>query len=71
MCRLAEDNNLALLPLDKGSPPPWYPAFAGVEGVYVERELFDKLKKRRYGKPCDICPDEVKTKCVHSPEGAP
>ena len=63
ICRIADDKNLVILPQDKGEPPLWYPAFAGVVGVYVPRDVFDKLKKLRYSKPCGYCPDEVKKEC--------
>lgn len=62
ICRLV-DPRLIVAPQDKGSSPSWVPAFHGEEVVWVDREIFDKLKKLRYEKPCDICPIEIKKKC--------
>ena len=62
ICRLV-DPELIVAPHDKGSPPSWVPAFHGEEVVWVDREIFDKLKKLRDEKPCEICPVEIKKKC--------
>jgi hypothetical protein len=62
ICRLV-DPRLIVAPQDKGSPPSWVPAFHGEEVVWVDREIFDKLKKLRDDKPCNICPTEIKKKC--------
>ena len=62
ICRL-EDPMLIVAPQDKGEPPSWVPAFHGEEVIWVEREIFDKLKKLRHNKPCKICPIEIKKKC--------
>ena len=61
-CRLV-DPTLIVAPQDKGESPSWVPAFNGEEVVWVDRETFDKLKKLRENKPCDICPMEIKKKC--------
>lgn len=62
ICRLL-DPNLIVAPHDKGSPPSWVPAFHGEEVVWVDREIFDKLKELRDNQPCNICPNEIKKKC--------
>lgn len=62
ICRL-EDPMLIVAPHDKGEPPSWVPAFHGEDVVWVEREIFDELKKLRHKKPCKICPIEIKKKC--------
>ncbi|MBK5191215.1 MAG: hypothetical protein JJE19_06955 [Methanosarcinales archaeon] len=63
-CRLL-DPQLIVAPRDKGEPPLWVPAWHGEDVVRVDRDLFEKLKKLRheYDKPCNICPDEIKSKC--------
>lgn len=62
ICRLV-DPELIVAPHDNGSPPSWVPAFHGEEVVWVDREIFDKLKKLRDNKPCEICPIEIKKNC--------
>lgn len=62
ICRLV-DPKLIIAPHDKGSPPSWVPAFHGEEVTWVDREIFDKLKKLGDDKPCDICPIEIKENC--------
>jgi len=56
-------NDLILAPHDPGSPPSWAPYHKGAEIHWVDRKLFDQLKKVRYEKPCHICPDFLKSKC--------
>ena len=63
-CRIRQDPMLVLLPEDKGEPPLWYPAFAGVEGIYLPREQFDNIKKHLVGYPCEHCPEQIKKNCV-------
>lgn len=62
ICRLV-DPELIIAPQDNGSPPSWVPAFHGEEVVWIDREIFGKLKKLRDDKPCEICPIEIKKKC--------
>lgn len=62
ICRLV-DSELIVAPHDEGSPPSWASAFRGEEVVWVDREIFDKLKKLIDEKPCEICPAEIKKKC--------
>ncbi len=61
-CRLVE-NNVILAPHDPGSPPSWAPGGPGITVFWVDRPLFNKLKELRHKKPCDICPDQIKSTC--------
>lgn len=68
-CRL-EDEDFILAPQDKGEPPSWVPALRGKRVVWVDRKLFEQIKKRRHEKPCEICPDNIKTNCSFHKERA-
>lgn len=61
-CRLLSDK-LVLAPEDPEGPPSWAPSQPGVEILWIDRKLFDKLKKLKHEMPCHICPDEIKKKC--------
>ncbi len=60
---LLEDKNLIIAPQDKGEPPSWIPRFHGERVVWVDRGIFEILKKEIHNKPCLICPYEVKKYC--------
>jgi hypothetical protein len=62
-CRL-QDKDFILAPIDKGEPPSWVPAYNDEEVIWVNREVFDKVKAQRWFKPCSICPQEVKESCA-------
>lgn len=62
VCKLT-DYSVIIAPHDAGSPPAWVPYIPSTKVVWVDRATFDALKMRRYTKPCDICPDEVKKWC--------
>ena len=64
-CRLAEDDKLIIAPRDKDKPPSWAIAIADMDVVWVNTDLFKKLNKLRYKKPCDICPEQIKAKCKY------
>jgi len=61
-CLLVSDD-LIVVPHDKNSPPSWAPVWLYRYSAIVDRELFDQLKARRYEKPCDICPENIKSIC--------
>jgi len=61
-CRL-RNPRIIILPQDKGEPPLWYPAFAGLKGIYVPREQYENLKKHISSCPCEFCPEELKKEC--------
>ncbi len=62
-CRIRQDTNLALIPENPSGPPSWYPAFAGIEGIYVPRKQFEAIKKHLIGYPCEHCPKQIKSVC--------
>lgn len=64
ICRL-KDPMLIVAPQDKGEPPSWVPAWHGEKVVWVDRKIFDKLKRLRDEKPCEICPVEIKEDCKY------
>lgn len=66
ICRLSDDPGLIVAPHDKGEPPSWVPALHGEQIVWVDREIFDKLKELRNKKPCNICPKEINEKCGYT-----
>lgn len=55
--------DLILVPYDPGRPPAWTHSLKGAEIHWVKRRLFNKLKLVRYKKPCNICPEFLKSKC--------
>jgi hypothetical protein len=61
-CRLLDDK-LIVVPHDPGEPPNWAPVRPGMQLVILDRKEFDELKVRKYDRPCDICPDEIKERC--------
>jgi hypothetical protein len=61
-CRL-QDSDFILAPQDKGEPPNWVPAYNNEEVIWVDRKVFDKIKRLRWLKPCKQCPQEVKKSC--------
>jgi len=63
-CRLAYDEKLIVAPQEKGEPPAWVAVSTCVEVIWVDQELYEQWKSRRYEKPCDICPKEIKGKCA-------
>lgn len=57
-CILNDPEQVLVGPQDKGEPPSWMPAFAYPRArvYWLDREVFDELKRRRNRKPCNICP---------------
>jgi len=37
--------------------------FPGCYVYWLDKALFDQLTARRYDRPCDICPDEIRKEC--------
>lgn len=61
-CRLLSPY-LVVAPQDKNGPPCWVGITREQEVVYVDRNVFDALLRRKHDMPCDICPDEIKNTC--------
>jgi hypothetical protein len=61
-CELVSPN-LIIAPQDPGSPPSWVPAFHGEKVIWVDRAIFNQLKKYRVNKPCHVCPNELRSNC--------
>jgi hypothetical protein len=71
-CILNDPEQVMIGVQDRGEPPSWVPRFAYRDAilVWLYRDEFNILVKRRYDKPCDICPKEVKKACLSLSEFA-
>jgi len=65
-CILNDPEQVMIGVQDRGEPPSWMPRFAYKDAilVWLYRDKFEILKKRRNDKPCDICPSKVKKHCM-------
>ena len=67
-CLLLDPEAVMILPHDKGEPPSWGPRFAYLNAmvVWLYREEFNELQRRKNTRPCDICPPRIKEKCEYN-----